>query len=117
MLLPYLAGFTNLVLLVTEFRQSEDNLFRLEVLKPLVVDVAYPLMPQVDIRLNFLSFHEQGGAYVIGVEDEHPPISAPLRNNLALFLDEAPKMRESNLNPLVDDLSDRHQILCDCRDM
>ena len=48
-LLPYLAGFTNLVLLVTEFRQSEDNLFRLEVLKPLVVDVAYPLMPQVDI--------------------------------------------------------------------
>ena len=68
--------------------------------------MAYPLMPQVDIRLDFLSFHEQGGAYIIRVEDELPPIFVPLHNNLGLFLDEAPKMRESNLHPLVDDLSD-----------
>ena len=74
----------------------------------MVVDVAYLLMPQVDIRLKFLSFREHGGAYVIGVEDEHPPISVPLHNNLALFLDQAPEMHESNLHPLVDDLSDRH---------
>ena len=70
-------------------------------MKPLVVDVAYSLMPQVDIRLVFLSFREQGGAHVIGVQDEHPPISAPLHNNLVLFLDEAPEMRESNLHPLL----------------
>ena len=104
-------------LLATEFRQSEHNLFRLQVLKPLIVVVAYPLMPQVDIRLDFLSFREHGGAYVIGVEDEHPPISAPLRNNLAFFLDVAPEMCESNLHPLVNDLSDRHQILRNCRDV
>ena len=79
--------------------------------------MGYPLMPQVDIQRDFLSFCEQRGTYVIGLEDEHPPIPSPFRNNLALFLDEAPEMRESNLHPLVDDLSDRHQILCDCRDM
>ena len=55
--------------------------------------MAYPLMPQVDIRLDFLSFREHCGAYIIGVEDGHPPISMPLRNNLAFFLDEAPEMR------------------------
>ena len=48
-LLPKLAGFTNLCLLATKFGQSEHYLFRLQVLKPLVVDVAYPLVPQVDV--------------------------------------------------------------------
>ena len=48
-----------------------------------------------------------------GVEDKYPPVSVPLRNNMALFLDEAPKMREPDLHPLVDDLSDRHHILRD----
>ena len=76
---------TNLGLSTTEFRQSEHNLFRLQVLKPLVVDLAYPLMPQVDIRLDLLSFREHGGAYVIGVEDEHPPIFVPVRKCLAFF--------------------------------
>ena len=75
----------------TKFRQSEHNLFRLHVLKPLVVDVAYSLMPQVDIRLDFLPFRENYGAYIVGVEDYHPPVSEPLRNNLAFFLDEAPR--------------------------
>ena len=63
-------------------------------------------MPQVDIRLDFLSFREHSGAYNIFVEDEHPPISVPLRNNLDFFLDEAPEMRELDLHPLVNDLSD-----------
>ena len=103
--------------LASEFRQSEQNLFRFQVLKPLVLHMAYPLMPQVNIRLKFLSFREQGGASVIGVEDEHPPIYAPLRNILALFVDEVPEIRESNLHPLVDDLSDRHQILRYCQDV
>ena len=44
-LLPELAGFTNLCLPATKFRQSEHDLFQLQVLKPLVVDVAYPLVP------------------------------------------------------------------------
>ena len=100
-----------------EFWQSEHNLFLLEVLQPLVVDVAYPLMPQVDIRLDFLSFREHGGAYVISVEDEHPPIFAPLCNNLAFFLNEAPEMRQPDLHPLVDDLTGRHQILRNHQDM
>ena len=101
-----MANFTNLGLVATEFWQFEHNLFRLQVLKPLVLDVAYPLMTQVDIRLDFLSFPEHSGAYVIGVKDEHPPISAPLRNNVAFFLNEAPEMSEPDLDPLVDDLSD-----------
>ena len=48
-LLPYLAGFTNLGLPTTKFWQSEHNLFRLQVLKLFIVDVANPLVPQVDI--------------------------------------------------------------------
>ena len=44
-LLPKLAGFTNLCLSATKFRQSEHHLFRLHVLKPLVVDVAHSLVP------------------------------------------------------------------------
>ena len=44
-LLPELAGFTNLCLPATKFGQSEHHLFRLQVLKPLVVDVAYSLVP------------------------------------------------------------------------
>ena len=44
-LLPKLAGFTNLCLSATKVGQSEHHLFRLQVLKPLVVDVAYPLVP------------------------------------------------------------------------
>ena len=86
-------------------------------MKPLIVDVAYPLMPQVDIRLDFLSFREHCGAHVIGVEDKHPPVSMAFRNNLAFFLHEALEMCEPDLHSLVDDLSDRHQILRDSRDV
>ena len=72
----------------------------------MIVDVAYPLMPQVDIRLNYLSFRKHCGTTVTGVEDKHSPVSTPLRNDFAFFLDEAPEMREPDLHPLVDDLSD-----------
>ena len=82
-LLPELAGFTYLGLPATKLRQTENNLFCLQILKPLVIDVVDPLVPQVDVRFHLLSFGEQCGADVIGVEDKHPPISAPLRNNLA----------------------------------
>ena len=44
-LLPKLAGFTNLCLPATKFWQSEHHLFRLKVLKPFVVDMAYQLVP------------------------------------------------------------------------
>ena len=116
-LLPELARFTNLCLPATKFGQSEYHLFRLQILKPLVVDVAYPLVPQVDIRLGFLSPYEHCGATVSRVEDEHPPISAPLRNNTTFFLNEAPEVCKPDLHPLVDDLSDRHQVLRDCRNV
>ena len=49
MLLPELAGFTNFGLPATEFQQSEHNLFRLQVLKPPVIDVTDPLMPEIDV--------------------------------------------------------------------
>ena len=49
-----------------------------------------------------------------GVEDEHPPVSMPLRNNSDFFLDEAPEMRKPDLHPLIDDLADRNQVLRDC---
>ena len=116
-LLPELAGFTYLGSPATKLRQTENNLFRLQVLKPPVIDMAYPLVPQVDVRLDLLSFCKQSGADVIGVEDKHPPISAPLRNNFALILNEAPEVCKPHLHPLVDYLSDGHQVLRDCRNV
>jgi hypothetical protein len=113
MLLPQLAGFTNLCLAATKFGQSENHLFRLQILKPPEVDVAYPLVPQADIRLGFLSLREQSGVgAIIGtVEDKHPPISASSRNDLAFLLDEGSEVRKPDLHSLVDDLSDRDQVL------
>jgi hypothetical protein len=43
-LLPKLASFTNLCLTATKFGQTENNLSRLQILKPPEVDVAYPLV-------------------------------------------------------------------------
>jgi hypothetical protein len=107
-LLPELAGFPNLCLPATKFGQTENDLSRLQILKPPEVDAAYPLVPQVDIRLGFLSLREQSGvgAIVGAVEDEHPPFSASSRNYPAFLLDESSKVRKPNLHSLVDDLSD-----------
>ena len=105
-LLPELASFTYLGLLAAELRQSINHMFRLHFLKLLEVDVADPLVPQVDVPLNLLSFCKHNTANIIRFEDKHPPVSAPLPNNLAFFLDEAPEMREPDLHPLVDDLPD-----------
>ena len=74
-------------------------------------------MPSVNVRLDSLSFGEQCSACAIWVEDEHPPFPAPLRDDLAFLFDEAPEMGEPDLHPLVDDLSDRHQVLRDCRNV
>ena len=65
----------------------------------------------------FLSFREHCGATLSGVEDEHPPVSAPLRNYTAFFLNEAPEVCKLDLYPLIDDLSDRDQVLHDCRNV
>ena len=105
-LLPEQAGFKNLCLPATKFGQSEHHVFQLYVLKPLIVDVAYLLVPQVDARLDFLSSCEHCGVAVSGVEDKHPPVSAPLRNHRAFFLNEAPEVCKPNLHSLVDDLYD-----------
>jgi hypothetical protein len=112
-LLPELAGFTNLCGVATKFGQTENHMFRLQVLKPPKVDVADPLVPQVDIRLGFLSLREQGGvgSIVSTVEDKHPPVFASSRNNPAFLLDEGSEVCKSDLHSLVDDLSDRDQVL------
>ena len=64
-----------------------------------------------------MSFGEQSGADVICIEDEHPPFSASLHDDLAFFFDEAPEVVEPDLHPLIDDLADRHQVFCDHRDV
>ena len=83
----------------------------------MVVDVAYSLVPQVDVRLDFLSFCEHYGATIIRLKDEHPPVSVPLRNNTTFFLNEAPEVCKPDLHPLVHHLSDRHQVLRDCQNV
>ena len=54
---------------------------------------------------------------VESIEDEHPLVSAPLRNHTTFFLNEALDVCKPDLDPLVDDLSDRHQVLRDCRNV
>jgi hypothetical protein len=82
-------------------------------LKPPKVDVANPLVPQVDIRLGFLSLSEQSGvgAIISMVEDEYPLYSASSRSNPAFLLNDGSEVRKPNLHPLVNDLSDRDQVL------
>ena len=89
----------------------------MQVLKPLIVDVVNPLMPQVDIRFNFLSFGKHCGVNIVCVKDEHPPFSSPLHDDFPFFLDEATKVGEPDLHPLVDALFGRNQILGDCWDV
>ena len=84
------AGVASRVGRLHKFWQTENNLFRLQVLKPPIIDVANPLVPQVDVRFDLLPFRKHSGADIISVEDEHPYVSTPLRNYPALFLDEAP---------------------------
>ena len=72
----------------------------------MIVDMVDPLMPQIDMRFNFLTFGKQRGADFIRVEDEHPLFSMPFRNNLALFLDEAPKVGKSSVHSLVINMAD-----------
>ena len=80
--------------------------------------MAEPLVPQVDIRFDFLSFRKHSGSHIVRFEDEHPQFSTPLRDYLAFFFfDEAPEMSKSNLHALVDNFSDRHQVLGDCQYM
>jgi hypothetical protein len=88
-------------------------------LKPPEVDVAYPLVPQADIRLGFLSIREQSGvgAIVGMVEDEHPPVSTSSRNNPAFLPNEGSEVRKPDLHSLVDDLSDRDQVLSNRRNV
>ena len=117
MLLPALACFKDLAYLATELWQSGNHVFRLQLLKLLEIDLADFLVPQVDIRLDHLPFREHSGTHIIPFEDKHPPISASLRNNFALILNEAPKVRKPHLHPLVDNLTDGHQVLRDCRNV
>ena len=101
MLFPELVDFINFRLPTAKLWPSEDKFLGLQVLKPPIVDVADPF----DILFNLLPFGKQSSAYVIGVEDEHPLVSAPLHDYLDIFLDEAPKVCKLHLHPLIDDLS------------
>ena len=60
-------------------------------IRTLLVSIAGLEASEVDVRLGILSPCEHFGAPVSGVEHEHPPVSAPLRNHAAFFLNEAPR--------------------------
>ena len=97
-----------LFLAALKLGQTENDVFSLDLLKPWKIDVAESLVPQVDTRFDILPIGEHSGIYVICFDDKHPLTSAPLRNNLAFFLYEPPKMSKSILHGLVDNLSNRH---------
>ena len=50
-----------MTLLAIEFRQAENNVPRLHLMKSWEVDVAEPLLPQVDVRIDLLPFGEHSG--------------------------------------------------------
>ena len=114
MLLPDLESFTYLAFPATELWLSRNHMFQLHLLKLSEVDVANPLMPQVDVRLELVHFREHSGANIIGFEDEHSSIPVPFCNDSTFVLDEASMMSEPNLHTLIYDLTDRHQVLDHC---
>ena len=60
-----------------------------------------PIASQVDVRLDLLSFRKHCGASLIGVEDKHPPFTAPLHDYFAFLFDVAAEVCELNLHTLV----------------
>ena len=102
-----LASFVLLFLKTTiKLQQAKHNMFCLQPMKPLKVGATNMLMPQVNIRSDFLFLGEHCGADVVCVEDEHPPFLSPFRDDLAFFFDEATEMGELDLHSLVDDMCD-----------
>ena len=94
MLLPDLESFTYLAFPATELWLSRNHMFQLHLLKLSEVDVANPLMPQVDVRLELVHFREHSGANIIGFKDEHSSILASLRDDPTFLLNEASMMSE-----------------------
>ena len=90
-------------LLATELWQAEHNLFCLQLLKPVEVDVTDPFVPHVNVRFNLLSLGKHCGADDIRLEDEHSPFLAPLHDNLEPDFE----MSEPDLYSFVDDLTDQ----------
>ena len=69
--------------------------------------MAEPLVP----------FRKHCSSDFICFEDKHPPFTMPLCDDLPFFLDEAVEVHESDLHPLVNNLSNRHKVLRDFWDM
>ena len=114
MLLAELARFTyTLDLLLFECWEFDEDYFRLHHFQFVEIDVANPLVPQLYVRIDFRGFCEHGRFHLVQIENEHPALSSSVRDDLALFFDEAPVLVESNLHPLLNHLADRDQTLCD----
>ena len=61
-LLPELAGFADLAVPATTFRQPENNVLRLHFTKPREVNMDDPIVPLVNIQLNIFPFHKERGS-------------------------------------------------------
>ena len=113
-LLSKLARFTYAFnLLLFECWESDDDSFRLHRFEFVEIDVANSLVPQLNVGLGIRAFCEHGRLHVVRIEDDHPALSSFLRDDSALFFDEAPVLVESYLHPLLNHLAERDQILLD----
>ena len=82
-------------------------MFWLQFLKLLKIYVANSLVPLVNLGFDLLSFCEHRGANIICLEDDHPPISTPMRDQPTFVLNEACVVIEPYLHSLGDHLSNR----------
>ena len=73
------------------------------------------MLDSLDVSFDLLSFRKHSDIDIVCVKDKHPPFSTPTYDYAVFVYDEAVVVSEPDLHGLVDNLSNRHQVLSDCR--
>ena len=79
--------------------------------------MANPFVPQLNIRLSLESRCIHCCVHLSRIKNKHATFSSCMSDELALILDEKTILVESYLHSLLDNFTNRYQILCDFRDM
>ena len=91
MLFSELTGLTDACnLLLSESQEFDDDSFGLHSFEILEIDVAYPLVPQLNVGVDSLTPGIHCRFHLMRVEDEHLTFSPTTSDKSAFFFDEHP---------------------------
>ena len=119
MLFSELTGLTDACnLLLSESQEFDDDSFGLHSFELLEIDVAYPLVPQLNVGVDSLTPGIHCRFHLMRVEDEHLTFSpTTCDKSVTFFFNESSSIIEANLHALFHNLADRDKIFCYCWNM